>query len=82
MVYVASDGCYNEDSCIVYVTVLDKTPPVAVCQQNTVVSLTRDDVVHVYAEVFDDGSYDDCHIDSFKVRRMDNGDACNFRDTF
>ncbi|MBK9223249.1 MAG: T9SS type A sorting domain-containing protein [Saprospiraceae bacterium] len=82
VVYVASDGCYNEDSCIVYVTVLDKTPPVAVCQQNTVVSLTRDDVVHVYAEVFDDGSYDDCHIDSFKVRRMDNGDACNFRDTF
>lgn len=82
VVYVASDSCYNSDSCEVYVTVYDKTPPVAVCQQNTVVTLTRDDIVAVPASVFDDGSYDDCHIDSLLARRMDNGDACNIRDTF
>ncbi len=81
VLYVASDGCGNEDSCAVYVTVIDKTPPVAVCQQNTVVTLTRDDVVSIPAEVFDDGSYDDCHIDSFLVRRMDFGEPCGVRDS-
>lgn len=81
VVYVARDGCYNEDSCAVYVTVEDKTPPVAVCQQNTVVTMTRDDFVHVYAFSFDDGSYDDCHLDSFLARRMDLGRACNISDT-
>lgn len=80
VVYVANDGCGNEDTCVVIVTVVDKTPPVAVCQQNTVVSLSGDDIVHVPAEVFDDGSYDDCHIDSFLVRRMDGGDSCGIRD--
>ncbi len=81
VVYVAYDGCYNQDSCVVFVTVEDKTPPVAICQQNTVVSMTRDNFVHVYAESFDDGSYDDCHLDNFTARRMDNGDACSFADT-
>ncbi len=78
--YTANDGCGNESSCVVYVTVIDKTPPVAVCQQNTVVTLTRDDYVDIPAEVFDDGSYDDCHIDSFLVRRMDLGEPCGKKD--
>jgi hypothetical protein len=80
VVYVANDGCGNVDSCVVFVTVIDKTPPVAVCQQQTVVTLTRNDFVSIPAEVFDDGSYDDCHIDSFLVRRMDGGDSCGIKD--
>ncbi|MBP8725469.1 MAG: T9SS type A sorting domain-containing protein [Saprospiraceae bacterium] len=82
VVYHANDRCYNESTCTVRVTVFDRTPPVAVCQQNTVVTLTADDLVRIPATVFDDGSYDDCHIDSFFVRRMDDGEPCNFRDTF
>ncbi len=70
-------GCYNMDSCKIKVTVEDKTAPVAVCLSNTTVSLTYDSTIHVYADVFDNGSYDDCCIDRFEVRRMDNGAACN-----
>ncbi|MBK8954944.1 MAG: T9SS type A sorting domain-containing protein [Saprospiraceae bacterium] len=82
VVYIARDNCYNADTCHVHIEVFDRTPPVAVCQQNTVVTLTRDDLVQIPAHVFDDGSYDDCHIDSFLVRRMDDGEPCNIRDTF
>lgn len=81
VVYIAKDHCYNTDTCHVLIEVFDKTPPVTVCQQNTVVTLTRDDLVHIPAGVFDDGSYDDCHLDSFLVRRMDYGEPCNFRDS-
>ena len=74
--YFVYDGCYNVDSCDMTVTVEDLTPPVAVCDRYTVVGLTYDDVAHVYAETFDDGTYDDCYIDSFAVKRMDDGANC------
>ena len=64
------------DSTMITVTVMDLTPPVAVCDQYTVVGLTYDSVAHVYAETFDDGTYDDCKIDSFAVKRMDDGAGC------
>ncbi len=74
--YRAYDRCYNlgVDSLVVHV--LDKTAPVAVCDRETVVSLSIYGTTHVYAKTFDDGSYDDCHIDSMLVRRMDNGAPC------
>lgn len=74
--YLVYDGCYNVDSTKITVTVEDLTPPVAVCDRYTVVGLTYDSVAHVYAETFDDGTYDDCYIDSFAVRRMDEGAGC------
>lgn len=74
--YLVYDGCYNVDSCSITVDVQDLTPPVAVCDRYTVVGLTYDSVAHVYAETFDDGTYDDCYIDSFAVRRMDEGAGC------
>ncbi|MDQ3140931.1 MAG: T9SS type A sorting domain-containing protein [Bacteroidota bacterium] len=79
--YRAYDKCYNVDSCQVKITVEDKTPPVPICQQHTVVSMSRDDEVHVYADAFDDGSHDECHLDSFLVRRMDLGEPCGFKDS-
>ncbi|HRG34400.1 MAG: hypothetical protein JNK69_04865 [Saprospiraceae bacterium] len=79
IVYRAYDDCYNVDSCIVLVRVLDKTAPVAICDRETVVSLSVDGRAHVYAKTFDDGSYDDCHIDSMLVRRMNDGPCDNDR---
>lgn len=76
VVYYAYDDCYNLDSCMITVEVEDLTPPVAVCDRYTVVGLTYDSVAHVYAETFDDGTYDDCKIDSFAVKRMDDGAGC------
>ncbi|MCC6816408.1 MAG: T9SS type A sorting domain-containing protein [Saprospiraceae bacterium] len=78
--YRVLDGCYNSSSCHVVVTVEDNNPPVAVCDNGTVVTMSRSDSIHVYAEVFDDGSHDECHLDSFLVRRMDNGAPCLFQD--
>lgn len=82
--YRAYDDCYNVDSCYVDVTVRDKTAPVAICDRETVVALSIDGRAHVYAKTFDDGSYDDCHIDSMLVRRMNDGpcDNDNLADPF
>lgn len=81
--YTAYDNCYNSTVCSVTITVEDNTPPVAICKQFTVVSLSNDGFAHVYASVFDNGSYDDCHLVDMKVKRMDDGDNCGIdEDTF
>lgn len=77
----AYDRCYNYDTCSFIVHVKDNTPPVAQCDRETAVSLDRFGEAWVPARVFDDGSYDDCHIKSMKVRRMDNGVPCNYSST-
>ncbi|NOT35750.1 MAG: HYR domain-containing protein [Saprospiraceae bacterium] len=82
--YIAYDHCYNSSSCSLVINVLDKTAPVVVCDRETTVALSLDGIAHVYAKTFDDGSYDDCHIDSFLVRRMSDGpcDRDNLLDPF
>lgn len=74
--YVAYDKCGNHSTCTWTVTVKDNTPPVAICQQFTTVSLTYDGEAEVAAINFNSGSYDDCLIDKFAVRRMDNKIDC------
>ena len=69
--YIVADGCYNKDSCYMQVTVIDDTEPVAICEQNTAISISPTGMTEVYAEVFDDGSWDECGPVNFKVRRMD-----------
>ena len=65
------DECYNSDSCEIVVNVIDNTPPVAICDEFTAVGLTNTGLAHVFAETFDDGSYDDCKLKKMLVRRMD-----------
>ena len=74
--YTVYDNCGNSASCEWTITVIDNTAPVAVCQQFTTVSLTYDGEAEVPAANFDSGSYDDCLIDSFGVRRMDRKINC------
>ena len=69
--YIATDGCGNANSCTTTLAIEDKTPPVAICDEHTAVSLTADGSAIVAPEVFDDGSTDNCAIDYFEVRRMD-----------
>jgi len=64
----------------------DYIAPVAICDAHTVVSLSNDGTARVYATDIDDGSYDNCHIAEYKVRRMVQGwcppgvaDDCQFR---
>lgn len=75
--YTAYDQCYNSSTCGMTVTVVDATPPIPVCDEHTVVSLTygQEGLTKVPAEVFDDGSWDACGPVTFLARRMD-GDYC------
>ncbi|MBT8189179.1 MAG: HYR domain-containing protein, partial [Bacteroidia bacterium] len=77
--YTVYDECYNSGSCQLIVHVEDLIEPVAICEPFTVASLDNDSTVEVYAETFDDGSWDDCGIEKFEVRRMDT--SCVASDT-
>jgi len=77
--YYVSDKCENSSSCEMIVTVRDATEPVTVCEKNTVVSISNTGSRIVYAEAFDDGSWDECGLSGFAVARMDT--TCNALDT-
>ncbi|MBK8449065.1 MAG: hypothetical protein IPL42_03160 [Saprospiraceae bacterium] len=55
----------------IIIHVRDETEPVAVCDRNTVVALNQSGYNWVPAEIFDDGSFDECALHHFEVRRMD-----------
>ncbi|MCB9312051.1 MAG: T9SS type A sorting domain-containing protein [Lewinellaceae bacterium] len=66
--YTAIDDCGNKGECSVEVEVEDNQGPVVICESFHVVALT-DSVTLVNAESFDDGSYDECTMITFDVRR-------------
>ncbi len=69
--YAAYDACGNSSTCQINVEVKDETNPIAICDQNTTVGLNETGQAIVYASVFDDGSFDECHLDKMEVLRMD-----------
>lgn len=73
--YVATDACGNVGNCSTTVTIVDNTPPVAVCIQYSVVALTREGTTSVQASAFSNGSSDNCGLGKFEVRRMANSCA-------
>lgn len=75
VVYTAYDACKNSTTDTIKVTVLDNTPPVTICDEFDTVGLTTDGTAHVPASVFDDGSYDECSLFDFVVKRM-NPNTC------
>jgi len=71
--YVVTDDCGNTSEVICQAQVTDKTPPVAVCEEETIISLGSDGYAKVYAETFDDLSWDNCgEIADYRVRKIDN----------
>jgi uncharacterized repeat protein (TIGR01451 family) len=72
VIYRVYDNCYNMTADTIIVTVKDDTEPIAICDRKTVVALNRSGFNWVPADVFDDGSFDECHIHHFEVRRMDD----------
>ncbi len=76
-VYTAYDDCYNSSTAAIYVTVLDNTPPVAICHEFTTIGLTSDGTAYVPASSFNNKSYDECELAKVVVRRMNtNNCAC------
>jgi len=79
--YTATDDCGNSSSCTFNVIIKDLIAPIAVCDETTQVSVGTDGTAQVCAITFDDGSTDNCGIDTFIVRRMDDStftDCVNF----
>ncbi|NOT37575.1 MAG: T9SS type A sorting domain-containing protein [Saprospiraceae bacterium] len=77
VIFRVTDECGHYTDCSTEVLVEDKIPPIPVCDQKTIVSLTVDGSARVDAITFDDHSVDNCEIDYFEVRRMDSGFPCN-----
>ncbi|HJW30626.1 MAG TPA: HYR domain-containing protein, partial [Saprospiraceae bacterium] len=71
--WTVSDLCGNSSTCSFTITVIDDVVPVATCDEHTIVALTNDGpegITLVPAEVFDDGSYDNCGPVTFRARRV------------
>ena len=74
--FYVTDACGNTSTCRTEVIIEDNLDPVAVCDEHTVVTLNEQGVAWLYASSVNNGSYDNCGIDSMRVRRME-GDSCN-----
>ncbi|MCB0706879.1 MAG: HYR domain-containing protein, partial [Saprospiraceae bacterium] len=79
--YAAEDACGNIAELVVVITVVDDYSPVAICDEITDISLSSNGLADVSAFVFDDGSYDNCGIETYLARRMD-GDCNGAYDDF
>lgn len=70
--YIVTDKCGNTTTETCLFKLLDKAPPVPICEEETVVSLGTDGVAKVFAQTFDDLSWDNCsEIATYKVRKID-----------
>lgn len=75
IIYRYTDECGNSTECRYDVFIKEDQKPIAICDQHTTVTLSSKGKALVYATTFDDGSYDNCEVDSFAVRRMQPGDC-------
>lgn len=71
--YTFTDECGNQTECSFDIYVEDDVPPVPICDEHTTVTLNDVGLAKVWAATFDDGSVDNCNIDSMDVRRMTVG---------
>lgn len=74
LLYTADDGCGNDTTCQVAMTVVDSINPQAVCDANTGVTLNGNGMAMVCWQTIEDGSLDNCGIDSIRISR----DSINF----
>lgn len=70
IVYIITDACGNSTECVTEIDVLDDDNPVAVCDEHTVVTLNEFGNAELFATSVDQGSFDNCELDSFAIRRM------------
>jgi len=68
--YTVSDACNNSAQCSVNYMVIDYTNPIAICEQEKVISLGSNSFTTIPASVFDNGSFDNCEIKHMQVRRQ------------
>ena len=74
LLYQATNACGLVSELEVSLEIHDPIAPVTFCDEITDVSLNAEGLAEVEAAVFNDGTYDNCCLDEFLVRRMDT--AC------
>jgi hypothetical protein len=68
--YRVVDECGNVRECTTSITVEDKTPPTAICEDQTVISLDDSGWAELFAESLDNHSLDNCSpVVKYEVRR-------------
>ncbi len=77
IIYRGIDACGNIGTDTLVITVEDRTPPVAICEDKLAVSLTTDGISVIPVEVIDEGSHDDCKLASLQIKKMED-DRCGF----
>jgi hypothetical protein len=76
---IARDPCWNYAEQSFEVTVVDSAPPVAVCIEETVVSLSDEGFGRLFAQSLNKGSYDNCGLVGTQVYRVASG--CDDQDS-
>ena len=69
--YLVTDECGNTGEAFGEVDVYDNDKPSPVCIEYTVVALNNEGCAKLHAESLDNGSWDNCGIESFHIRRED-----------
>jgi hypothetical protein len=74
---IAEDCCGNSSSKKIVIRIIDNSPPIAVCVKNRPVTITGNQApgnnyAKLFADIIDDGSFDNCGPIVFKVIRSDN----------
>lgn len=70
IIYEAEDACGNVTVLETILTLSDQVAPIAVCEKFRVASLGGECRVRIFADAFDDGSYDNCPDITYSVARM------------
>ena len=81
LVYIAIDDCDNFARDTAAVHIIDETPPVVICKEFLAVGLSSDGNVRVPEHAFNNGTYDDCGLESTCVVRMDDLETLRRIDT-
>lgn len=75
--YTLTDACGNVAEGSTEAAIIDKLPPVPVCDQNSFVGLNDQGIAWAGVETFDDGSHDNCAIGKLEIRRMSMSQCTN-----
>ncbi|MBK8483988.1 MAG: T9SS type A sorting domain-containing protein [Saprospiraceae bacterium] len=70
--FIVTDDCGNSTKCRIEVLIVDRLDPVAICDQHTVISINEQGIGQLYATSVNQGSYDNCEVDSMAIRRMND----------
>jgi len=71
LIYTVWDECDNESQMYTTIELTDKVSPFAICDDHTTIGLGEYGYAWADERAFDDGSWDNCQIDSFLLRKID-----------